>query len=249
MYLDPASHLPNLTQSLTHHYIGRDGTEKAETQAVLNEHTLTVRVNDTISMSFVCLPQYLPELIIGHLASERLIRSAKEIWNISFDESGEYAEVTLTHSLSRQLQEPTPFTPVFWKKEWIFALADRFADGMPLHQQTTATHSCFLAVQDQILFGCEDIGRHNALDKAIGYALRNGLSLQDCIIYSSGRVPVDMLHKALYAGVPILVSKGAPTAKSVELARRYDMTLICAARRDRMKLFSGTIPTQQVCND
>lgn len=241
MYLTLPTELPAPTQLLTHHYIGRDGSEKDETQAVLNEHTLTLTVNETISMSFVCLPQHLPELVIGHLASERLIRSAKEVWSLTFDETGEHAEVTLTHSLPAKLPEPTSVTPAVWQPEWIFALADRFADGMPIHQQTTATHSCFLAVRDQILFDCEDIGRHNALDKAIGYALREGLNLQECILYSSGRVPTDMLCKALHAGAPILVSKGAPTAKAVELARRYNITLICAARRDRMKLFAGTL--------
>lgn len=243
MYLTLPTKLPEPVQQLTHHYIGRDGTEKEATQAVLNEHALTVTVNETLSMSFVCLPQHLPELVIGHLATERLIRSASEVWSLAFDETGKHAEVTLTHSLPAKLPDPVSASPAVCKKEWIFALADRFADGMPIHQQTTATHSCFLAIQDQILFDCEDIGRHNALDKAIGYALREGLKLQDCILYSSGRVPTDMLCKALYAGVPILVSKGAPTTKAVELARRYDLTLICAARRDRMKLFSGQLPS------
>lgn len=243
MYLTLPSRLPEPIETLTHHYIGRDGTEQDVAQPVLNEHELTVTVNETLTMSFVCLPQYLPELVIGHLASQRLIRSAEEIWNLSFDESGTYAEVTLTHSLPETLPEPVPAVSAPCQKEWVFALADRFADGMPIHQQTTATHSCFLAIKDQILFECEDIGRHNALDKAIGYALREELPLQDCIVYSSGRVPTDMLCKALYAGIPILVSKGAPTAKAVELARRYHMTLICAARRDRLKLFSGSVPS------
>lgn len=65
----------------------------------------------------------------------------------------------------------TPVTPVPWKKQWIFDLADCFANGTPFHRQTWATHSCFLACDGELLFQCEDIGRHNALDKAIGYAL------------------------------------------------------------------------------
>lgn len=55
-----------------------------------------------------------------------------------------------------------PVTPISWKAEQVFDLADRFHAGMPLHGQTWATHSCFLAKDGQLLFQCEDIGRHNA---------------------------------------------------------------------------------------
>ena len=54
---------------------------------------------------------------------------------------------------------------------------------MPLHEKTWGAHSCFLALGEQLLFSCEDIGRHNAIDKAVGYALKNGLSLEYCILY------------------------------------------------------------------
>lgn len=135
-----------------------------------------------------------------------------------------------------------PVTPIFWKAEQVFDLADRFHAGMPLHGQTWATHSCFLAKDGQLLFQCEDIGRHNALDKAIGYALRHGIPLSRCMVYSSGRIPTDMAMKAIRAGIPILASKASPTAEAIALAKEYGLTLVCAARRDRMKLFAGTKP-------
>ena len=133
-------------------------------------------------------------------------------------------------------------TPISWRAEQVFDLADRFHAGMPLHGQTWATHSCFLAKDGQLLFQCEDIGRHNALDKAIGYALRHGISLSRCMVYSSGRIPTDMAMKAIRAGIPILASKASPTAEAIALAKEYGLTLVCAARRDRMKLFAGTKP-------
>lgn len=242
MYIELPSHLPPATALLTHHFIGRTGEVSDRSETVLNEHALTVIINDTLTQSFVCLPEHLLELLIGHLATERLIESVEEIDQILFDDSGTHARILLTHPIPKTLPPLRTFSPVFWKTDWVFALADRFAAGMPVHQQTTATHSCFLAVKDQLLFECEDIGRHNALDKAIGFALLQKLPLKDCILYSSGRVPTDMLCKAWYAGVPILTSKGAPTAKAVKLARSCNLTLICAARKDRMKLFSGSLP-------
>ena len=135
-----------------------------------------------------------------------------------------------------------PVTPISWKADQVFDLADRFHAGMPLHSQTFATHSCFLAKDGELLFQCEDIGRHNALDKAIGYSLRHDIPLTECIVYSSGRIPTDMAMKAIRAGIPILSGKASPTAEAIALAKEYGLTLVCAARRDRMKLFAGTAP-------
>ena len=225
-----------LTSRLTHRFIGRDGTLENREEPVLTEHGLCVSVNGK-QLDFVCLPQFLPELILGNLMTEGHIQSAADVEAICIEASGKTAAVTL-----KQLAAPgglRPAVPAQWRPEWAFALADRFAEGMPVHGQTTATHSCFLAKGEQLLFQCEDIGRHNAVDKAVGFALRNGIPPEECILYSSGRMPVDMVSKALRAGIPVLISKGAPTAGSVALARQYGLTLICAARKDRMKQFSG----------
>ena len=77
------------------------------------------------------------------------------------------------------------------------------------------------------------------MDKVIGYALRKSIALSDCIVYSSGRIPVDMTVKAIRAGVPVLVSKAAPTQEAISLANAYGLTLICSARRDSMRQYSG----------
>ena len=244
MYIQTPNILPPVVSTNTHLYIGRDQKQHTETETVLTEHALEVIVNDAISFSFVCLPEYLSELVIGHLATEGILSSTQEIEQISFNESGTSAEIVLTHPLPALPTALSSVTPISWKADWIFALADRFADGMPLHSQTFATHSCFLAKEDQLLFECEDIGRHNALDKAIGFALLHEISPSECLLYSSGRMPADMLCKALRAGIPIFASKGSPTSKAIELARQYDITMLCAARRDRMKQYAGAAPLE-----
>lgn len=118
-------------------------------------------------------------------------------------------------------------------------MLERFKNDTPLHQQTRATHSTFLMLDGQIVFQCEDIGRHNALDKAIGYAMRNGIDLRQCAVYTTGRMPTDMVTKVIRAGIPILVSKEAPTQEAVELAAKYQLTLIGCAKNDRMLLYAG----------
>lgn len=262
-----------LLESTPYQYIGRDGTCKKESEPVLKEHLLEVYINDQLTMKLIAIPEFLTELVLGRLLTEGIIHSTDQVKQIYICEYGTRAKVILTetkrnesedyveitpscctgsHILNGwfQSQEPIrPVSPIPWNASQVFALADRFSDGMPLHQKTWATHSCFLAQGDNLLFQCEDIGRHNAMDKAIGFALRQNIDLHKCIIYSSGRVPTDMAVKAIRAGIPILASKASPSREAVTLAGQYGLTLVCAARRDRMKLFAGTPPVSGGQND
>ena len=83
----------------------------------------------------------------------------------------------------------------------------------------------------------EDLGRHNALDKVIGAALMQGIDLKQCALFSSGRLPTDMVAKAIRAGVPVLASKAAPTAQGIELAKKYRLTLITGVREDKLTVY------------
>ncbi|MBQ4537157.1 MAG: formate dehydrogenase accessory sulfurtransferase FdhD [Lachnospiraceae bacterium] len=126
----------------------------------------------------------------------------------------------------------------YWQPAWIFALANVFADGSKIHQKTKGTHSAYLGSKGECVFAAEDIGRHNALDKCIGYMLLQGLTPADCILFTTGRVPTDMVQKAVMAGVPVLASKAVPTDAAVELAKECGLTLICKAWPDRMEVYA-----------
>jgi FdhD protein len=267
MYINEQYHDLPLLETKEYRFISRDGQLISKQEQILKEHLIDVYLNDHLTMKLVCLPQYLTELVLGRLLTERIIDSISDIEQIYICEYGKRAKVylnrtskTLPQNIENNLfieitptcctgnhilndyfvsgQTPKTVPSINWKPDWIFQMADAFADGMPLHSTTFATHSCLLARNGQILFSCEDIGRHNALDKAIGYALRNQIDLRECIVYSSGRIPTDMAMKAIYAQIPILASKASPTVEAIELAKEYHLTLICAARRDRMKVFS-----------
>ena len=122
-------------------------------------------------------------------------------------------------------------------EEHIFKIVKAFSDDSALHRSTGGTHSCLLAVEERVVYRAEDIGRHNALDKVIGYAFREKLDLAKCIVFTTGRVPTDMVRKAVTAGIPVLVSKAVPTTDAVEMAKKNGLTLICRAWPDSFEVY------------
>ncbi len=218
--------------------IRRDGSVRERKTAVPAEHSMTIYVNGREVMEVVCTGQYLAELILGRLLTAGIIKDVDEVESVCVGEAGEAGMAVLRSreapAEEAEVFEKLPAKPAVWKEEWVFALADRFAEGMPIHQETFAVHSCFLSMKGEILFECEDIGRHNAFDKVIGYALRNQIDLKQCIVYLSGRVPADMAEKAVRAGIPVLAAKAAATYEAVQFAKEHGLTLICPARRDQL---------------
>jgi FdhD protein len=86
----------------------------------------------------------------------------------------------------------------------------------------------------------EDVGRHNAMDKVVGWALLNDLlPLHDWVLCVSGRLSFELVQKALVAGAPILVGVGAPTSLAVELAVDSGLTLCGFARRGQLNVYAG----------
>ncbi|MHB0857528.1 MAG: formate dehydrogenase accessory sulfurtransferase FdhD [Anaerolineae bacterium] len=85
---------------------------------------------------------------------------------------------------------------------------------------------------------CEDVGRHNAVDKAIGWCLLRGIPLDDKILLCSGRLSYEMVTKVVRLGIPVLASVSAPTQLAVALAERYNLTAIGYLRGKKMTIYA-----------
>lgn len=228
--------MAQLTGEITYNCLKRTGESSEEYGVLLREHAMDIYTDGELYASVVCTEEWLEELVIGRLVCDGMIQSIDEIKRLKISEDHSVADVELG---SVVMDSSSLITEgVRYLDEWIFAMADTMAAGMPLHEKTWSTHSCFLFMQGEFLFSCEDISRHNAVDKVIGYAVKKRIELSRCALYSSGRVPVDMIDKIVVAGIPVLVSKGMPTLQAVELAKEARITLVCGARKDQMRIYT-----------
>ena len=122
---------------------------------------------------------------------------------------------------------------------WLYELT-RKINGVPsLYLSAGAIHGCALCLQDRPLIYVEDVGRHNAVDKIAGYMFLEGISPQDKIFYTTGRLTSEMVIKTVQMQVPILVSRSGFTAWGVDLARQAGLTLIGRAKGRRFLALSG----------
>ena len=226
-----------------------DGSREEGSDYMLLENSLEIFVNGLYAGTVPCTPQYLAELVLGWLRAEGFINSLQEVSSVDVSADGTRAEVTLADVLPGQFAvnesgryRPVPVNPIPWKKEWIFLLARDFEEIMPLRRETMAAHNCRLARgrgdDVEILFKCEDIGRHSAIDKVIGWAMRNGVDTKDCILFTSGRVSREMVKKVIRAGIPVMAGKGTISGRAVQLAKANSLTLIGYARQESLCIFT-----------
>jgi FdhD protein len=239
------------------------GRRKKVRDLVVKESPLTIVFNDQQLVTLLCSPDKLDCLAAGFLFSEGLIGSKRDIKSLDVDEKRgvvwietKTGEMPSDDFLSKRYittgcGKGTSFLGLpagkMKKNESKLSLSPlaisnlmrEFQERSVTHRETGGVHSAALADAKGITVFSEDIGRHSAVDKVIGECILKGISMKNHVLLTSGRISSEILVKISRAGIPVVISKSAPTDMGVSIAEKTGITLIGFARGNRMNVYSN----------
>lgn len=213
-------------------------------------------------------PLDLEDFAVGFAASERIIDSAEQVTDIWIAEEprGLLLNIEIVQGREQILLErvrhrtgdsscglcgienldqalrplpPVPRPTADISPAALFESLEVVRAHQSLNRATGAVHAAALFdASGQVLAAREDVGRHNAFDKLIGYCLGAGVDRSSGFVLLTSRCSYELVEKAAVGGVPLLVTVSAPTSLAVERAQEAGLTLIALARRDEMLVVS-----------
>ncbi|MFC1770316.1 formate dehydrogenase accessory sulfurtransferase FdhD [Candidatus Margulisiibacteriota bacterium] len=238
-------------------------TEKIQKQ-IISEISLKVILNNMDFVSLLCLNEYQEELALGFLFTEAMIDSMQDIKDVSFNEQL-MAVIINTKSNKAVIPKETVrsvtsgcgkgltyINPLKLEKfgkvdsdfqvpiTKIWELMQDFNKQSELYRNIGGVHSVNFYNDNFSVFN-EDIGRHNCVDKIAGILLKEDKLdyTKESLIITSGRVSSEILIKCLRLKVPIVVSRSAPTAAVVEMAQKFNITLLGYVRGTKANIYTG----------
>ncbi|MEA1869643.1 MAG: formate dehydrogenase accessory sulfurtransferase FdhD [Euryarchaeota archaeon] len=205
-----------------------DGDRVTETiDDVCVEESFRIYLNNEFIGELIASPSQLDELGAGYVICEGLASSVSSV-QVSGGEIRVYAEVSD--------EKCTTESFITIEKEHISEVMDSI--WSEIWERTGGVQCSVLFSDGRLIARSEDIGRHNTVDKVVGYAILKNIDLSTCVLGCSGRQPAAMVSKAANAGIPIVISRSAPTDKGIRVADLAGVTLICFARGNRFTVYA-----------
>jgi len=233
-----------------------------ENRQVASEMPMTIIFNDQELATLVCSPYEFELLAVGFLISEGLLQHPEDILDISCSPERGLVQISTKnvqkidgflkrnfssccgkgrpslHYLNDYEQlEPQSHDIKFTVKE-ILRYAELLNKSSDIYRMTGGVHEAALGFREELLIKYEDIGRHNALDRILGYTFLNRIDNSDKVVILSGRIASEMLTKSARIGVPVIVSRSAPTCLSIDLADALGITLVCFTRAESFSVYT-----------
>ena len=220
------------------------------------EKKVKISVNGRHALSLYCTPVMVREFVVGVVHNEGLIEGewCTERMSIEYGEeilvdipsSGKLSEGEriITSgcaggiSAGRESGEKISDNATFMA-ESVRSIFGDFQRKSEVYRSTGGVHSAALTDGDHILAFAEDIGRHNAVDKVIGDCLLENIPFEGKIMLASGRLSSEIVLKCARCGIPVVVSRAAPTSLAVKLADSSGLTLLGFVRGKRMNVYTG----------
>lgn len=240
-----------------------DGGKRTVRQHIVKEAPLTIMLNGEELATLLCSPHSFELLAIGFLVGEGVLRSRHDLRSISYQPEQGIVWVNTAddaaplHGFLRRnfasccgkgrptlhfLNDFEQLRPIadmtcFTVRELLgwTVLLDEQAETFKL---TGGVHEVALAHKTGFVVSSEDIGRHNALDRVLGYTFLNDIDTSDKAVVLSGRIASEMLAKAARIGVPVVVSRSAPTCLSIDMAEQLGITLVGFARGNNLSVYT-----------
>jgi len=227
------------------------------------ERALTVYLDKREVLTLMTMGTAPELLVLGWLRNQRLLAGIDAVKAIQVDWETESAAVTTytgIKNLDKKMEHKTVTTgcgqgTVFGSlmddidkihlsrepisQALIYKLLHNLNTYNEVYKRAGGVHGCALCQADQILYFVEDVGRHNAVDTIAGYMWLHGITGDNKIFYTTGRLTSEMVIKVAQMGIPILLSRSGVTQMGLDLARKVGVTLIARAKGNHFMVYNG----------
>ena len=228
------------------------------------EAPVNIFVNDEYVITLLATPKLQRELALGWLFTERVLQSLGKIRKVTV--SGDNVNVITQTPIRKEKLRAVGVTRIlttacgmsankfmkaiyekgesFIKSDYKIKVDDvvkmlrKFNDRAKLYRLTKGVHVSALFEEGRLVAFAEDVGRHNATDKAIGLALSQSVNFSRCVLMSSGRQPADMVLKASRSRIPIIVSLARPINSGIIVAKKTGVTLVSIADESKVEIYT-----------